>query len=155
MRDIGRPQKVVPRPPSHKRARPASLQETDMMRYGEVADKLHALCAREREEAEDWKLDDDTYYSKIDGDDCMAFIVATVMTICKSLGVPERFSLMNRRGAPDIWKFGVLALYSFTDKSWENFRRELSGMAGVLKLGGLDKAPHKDTLRKFLSRVPE
>ena len=74
------------------------------MQYEEAADKLHALCARERTEEEDWKLNDNTYYSRIDEDDCMAFIVATVMTICKSLGIPERFSAMNRRGAPDAVK---------------------------------------------------
>ena len=155
MQGVRRSQKVVPRPPSHKRARPASLQETDKMQYEEAADKLHALCARERTEEEDWKLNDNTYYSRIDEDDCMAFIVATVMTICKSLGIPERFSAMNRRGAPDTWKLGVLMLYSFADKSWDNFRRELSGITGVLRLGGLGRAPHKDTMRKFLGRIPE
>ncbi len=147
--------KGVPRPLIHSGARPASLQEKDKGQYGGVADKLHAFYERERQEAEDWKLNDDTYYSQIKEDDCMAFIVATVMTICRSLGVPTRFSGMNRRGAPDIWKLGALVLYAFSDKSWENFSKELSSMLSVLILGGIDKVPHKDTLRKFLGRVLE
>jgi hypothetical protein len=74
-----------------------------------------------------WKLDDDAYCIKIDEDDCRAFIVATVMMICKSLEVPERFPFMNWGGVPDIWKFGVLTLYAFTGKSWDNYRRSRQG----------------------------
>jgi len=125
-----------------------------MSQYAEIADIVHARCTGERDD-EEWVLEDPRVQWAIENGDWMAWIVAVAMSVCASLGMPERFSRMNRRGAPDTWKIGALVLTAFLDKSEGGGMKELSGMTRVLALGGLTAAPDESTLRKFCDRLPE
>jgi hypothetical protein len=106
-------------------------------------------------ESQEWYLNNSKYIEQVDEGDWMALIVAVVMTILCAKGYPERFSPMNRRGAPDTWKVGMLVLCHVIKSSYGMSADILGSMNGVLRLGGLDRHPEASTLRKFSYRLPE
>lgn len=130
------------------------LQEINMWESSNWYLNMRGKIAERNRSTHPWYLNDHPLLEQT-RDDPMAYIVAIVMVILKNLGVPNRFSPMNRRGPSDLWKVGVLVLHSFTAKSWDMFIPELKSMHGVLDLGNVENCITESCLRKFNRKLPD
>lgn len=82
-------------------------------------------------------------------------MVAAAMEIAIHIGIPEYISERSNRIFSDTWKFALLVLKEWMRFTYEKLSAQLSSFPEILRLGGTDRIPHRDTFRKFAKRIPE